>query len=249
MHWIYLSPHFDDVVLSCGGIIHQQTRLGEQVEIWTICAGDVPKGELSVFARSLHQRWQTGDEAVSIRRQEDIAACQRLGVSYHHLEIPDCVYRVLPGGEPVIQREEDLFQPIKPGENILVEKIASHLKARLPQKAYLVSPLAAGGHVDHRLTRQSAEMVSDTSVYYADYPYSARFPNQVNALVPQNYESMRLVFEPQDLQAWVESILCYASQISTFWSTLEEMRESIQAYAVSSQHRLLWFPKGFVPRV
>jgi len=42
MHWIYLSPHLDDAVLSCGGIIWQQVQSGHQVEIWTICAADPP---------------------------------------------------------------------------------------------------------------------------------------------------------------------------------------------------------------
>ena len=44
MHWIYLSPHFDDAVLSCGGMIWEQVHSGETVEIWTLCAGQIPKG-------------------------------------------------------------------------------------------------------------------------------------------------------------------------------------------------------------
>jgi len=40
MRWIYISPHFDDAVLSCGGLIWEQTHKGITVEIWTVCAGD-----------------------------------------------------------------------------------------------------------------------------------------------------------------------------------------------------------------
>ena len=29
MRWIYLSPHFDDAVLSCGGLIWEQTHSGD----------------------------------------------------------------------------------------------------------------------------------------------------------------------------------------------------------------------------
>jgi len=39
MRWIYLSPHFDDAVLSCGGLIFDQTCGGTAVEIWTVFAG------------------------------------------------------------------------------------------------------------------------------------------------------------------------------------------------------------------
>ncbi|NTV35511.1 MAG: PIG-L family deacetylase, partial [Anaerolineaceae bacterium] len=71
MHWIFLSPHFDDAVFSCGGLIYEQVQQGDQVEIWTICAGDLPEGQLSPFAEELHARWTTGRETISSRAAED----------------------------------------------------------------------------------------------------------------------------------------------------------------------------------
>ena len=68
MHWIYLSPHLDDAVLSCGGLIWEQVQLGERVEIWTIFAGDPPAEMLTPFAEELHTRWGCGLNAVEIRR-------------------------------------------------------------------------------------------------------------------------------------------------------------------------------------
>ena len=53
---VYLSPHLDDAVLSCGGMIHRQAQAGERVVVVTVCAGDPPPGPLSDFARSLHER-------------------------------------------------------------------------------------------------------------------------------------------------------------------------------------------------
>jgi len=43
-------PHFDDAVLSCGGLIWEQTQKGIPVEIWTVCAGDAPPGSPSMLA-------------------------------------------------------------------------------------------------------------------------------------------------------------------------------------------------------
>jgi len=57
MDWVFLSPHLDDAVLSCGGFIFELIQKGERVEICTICAGDPPPGELSPLAEMLHQRW------------------------------------------------------------------------------------------------------------------------------------------------------------------------------------------------
>jgi hypothetical protein len=70
--FIYLSPHLDDVTLSCGGLVWEQVQAGEQVEIWTICAGDPPPGALSPYAEELHHRWGYGIEAIAERRIEDI---------------------------------------------------------------------------------------------------------------------------------------------------------------------------------
>ena len=68
MEWIYLSPHFDDVALSCGGLLWEQAQAGEGASVWTICAGEVPAGQLSPFAQSLHERWEKGQGAAVQRR-------------------------------------------------------------------------------------------------------------------------------------------------------------------------------------
>ena len=68
MHWIFLSPHYDDAALSCGGIIWEAVRRGAQVSIWTVCAATPPTGQLSPFAEELHARWETGPQAPLQRR-------------------------------------------------------------------------------------------------------------------------------------------------------------------------------------
>ena len=96
MNWIYLSPHLDDVVLSCGGVICEQIKAGDKVQVWTICAGDPPENQLTLFAQDLHARWNTDNDAVSIRREEDQLACHLLGASPTHFNYPDCIYRRFP---------------------------------------------------------------------------------------------------------------------------------------------------------
>ena len=89
MKWIYISPHLDDAVFSCGGTIWEQICRGEAVEIWTMCAGDPPPGLLTPFAETLHQRWGTGFDSLAERRTEDYAAAAVLGASIVHFDIPD----------------------------------------------------------------------------------------------------------------------------------------------------------------
>ncbi|MES0360796.1 MAG: PIG-L family deacetylase, partial [Anaerolineales bacterium] len=96
MEWIYLSPHFDDIALSCGGLVWEQVKAGDKVSIWTICAGKPPPQPLSSYAQSIHKRWETNQEAVSVRRAEDILSSQRMGANPRYFSIPDAIYRRSP---------------------------------------------------------------------------------------------------------------------------------------------------------
>ena len=50
MHHLFLSPHYDDAVYSCGGTLASLTTAGENVTVLTVCAGSPPSDELSWFA-------------------------------------------------------------------------------------------------------------------------------------------------------------------------------------------------------
>lgn len=230
--WIYLSPHLDDAVLSCGGVIWEQVQAGNRVEIWTICAGDPPPGSLTPFAASMHSRWGTEEDAISVRRAEDIRAARILGADIRHLDLADCIYRRLPGtGEAVIHQEDDLWQPLRTEEQPLVQEVIDQLSSRLPQTANLVSPIGIGGHVDHRLTRSAAEGLPNQRNYYADYPYASGV--EIRDYVHPAWQERTYLVAPAALVAWQDAIAAYASQISTFWEDVDDMRKALQAY---SQH-------------
>lgn len=250
MQTIFLSPHFDDIALSCGGLVWQKSQAGEQVSIWTICAGEIPAGPLSEFAIKLHTRWQTGGQAVEQRRIEDIASCNILGADYRHFSVPDCIYRFtetkeITGEQPVTARhhlysEETFLGPIHPAEEALIEDLARLLKKEIPEKAVLVSPLAIGGHVDHRLVRRVAEQTGRQLLYYADYPYCVQSSQEVAQLTQKNWPKIIHPLSLAGLQAWQDSIAAHASQISTFWPDLAGMAQAITEYYESNQGVIMW---------
>jgi len=172
---IYLSPHLDDAALSCGGLIWQQTQAGDDVEIWTLCAGDPPPGPLSPFAGACHDRWKLGETAVKVRREEDRAAAAVLGAKVRHWKIPDCIYRrSAESGEILYDSEEAIFGSVQPGDEDLVNWITSELAKMLPPGAMIICPMTLGNHVDHQITRAAAERLGIGLSYYADYPYAGR---------------------------------------------------------------------------
>lgn len=240
MHWIYLSPHLDDAVLSCGGMIWEQARRGNQVEVWTICAGDPPADRpLTPLAQELHARWGVGVEASAIRRAEDELACWRVGASFGHFDYLDCIYRRLPDSdEPVIQRNEDLFAPLHPGEAYLVKSLAELLDALAPVDVRLVSPLALGGHRDHRMLRQAAEGLGRPLWYYADYPYAAQAGNAPDGETRAGLRPFTLPLSWRGVVNWQKAVCAYRSQISTFWQGEAAMISAVGQYARSNGARL-----------
>jgi LmbE family N-acetylglucosaminyl deacetylase len=241
MHWIYLSPHFDDVALSCGGLVWQQVQAGDAVHIWTICAGvPDPSQRFSPFAQALHERWGTGPASVAARRAEDIASCQVLGAAYRHLPVYDCIYRGDGQGQYYYASEEALNGPLHPDEASRAAQLTQLKLEHLLAGVRVVCPLSLGNHVDHQLTRLAAEQTGCQLWYYADYPYVLRQPGQLQVLEQEGWRRQCTSLSPGGLKAWQDCVAAHASQISTFWADEAAMRAAIAEYSAQEGAVCLW---------
>lgn len=240
MEWIFLSPHFDDAALSCGGIIAEEVRRGAKVGIWTVCAAPAPTSNLSAFAEQLHARWGGGAEAYNLRKEEDIASCSILGSAYRHLEMQDCIYRTGPNGEHLYPTEESLSGSLHTLDKHWIERLHEELADLFPAQARVVCPLGFGNHVDHQLTRAAAEKLGLKLWYYADYPYVQRKPTQLEELREMGWKPRHFRVSTKSLATWQASIAAHASQISTFWSDVNAMGEAIRAYHGLENATNLW---------
>jgi LmbE family N-acetylglucosaminyl deacetylase len=238
MQWIYLSPHFDDVALSCGGLVWEQAQAGDAPVVWTICAGQPPAGSLSAFAESLHARWQTGEQAAILRRAEDQAANNRLGAKGRYFSAPDCIYRRGQAGQHLYASEQALFGELHPDEYALVEALVVEFEQAAGSGALnVVAPLGRGGHVDHRLVNAAAvawqARRSELRLwYYADYPYVRLEPRLAVELEQSGLLPQVFAVSEMGLQAWIEAVGAHASQISSFWASPQAMRADIRDYCI-----------------
>ena len=240
---IYLSPHLDDAVLSCGGQISQLIQTGGSALIVSIMAGDIPTTAISDFAQSLHDRWQLASNVSAVRREEDRAACQLLGADYYHLDFLDCIYRQDPvSGAALYDSEEALFGELHPAEKSLAISLAGDF-AHLPTSDRVFAPLTAGHHVDHQLTRLAAEMWlgSNALTYYEEYPYALSKEAMTRELSSDNiWRSSVVQLTEAALAARIEAIACYRSQLSTFFSGYEDIVRSVSQYAQEVGGERLW---------
>lgn len=241
---IYLSPHLDDAALSCGGQIYEQTAVGHSVLIVTIMAGDPPpQGPFSAFVQELHARWRLVENAAAARRAEDVQACQILGAAYEHWSIPDCVYRTHPvNGRPLYPTWEDVIAAVHPAEEGLIGQLAQQI-GRLPPAGQVYTPLAAGGHADHRITRAAAERRFGAKLlYYEDYPYAAE-RDALTAVIPSGDPSWQWRVVPlsaASLAAKITAVAAYTSQVSTFFAGQADLEQKITAYTAPGGGERVW---------
>jgi LmbE family N-acetylglucosaminyl deacetylase len=239
---LYLSPHFDDAALSCGGQIATFTAAGESVLVVTITGGDPPAEAPSDTVSQLHERWaasllaegRRGEAAelmVAQRRAEDRAALAVLGADWLHLSFLDCIYRCGPDGDALYPGPVDMFGPPNPDDDATLAALAEAL-ADLPPAGRVYLPLGVGGHVDHLATRRAAERVFAAPVYYEEYPYTARPGALAVALAdrPQRVSETSEVWTATTvwlsaaaLAAKTAAVAAYASQLSSFFTGPDDL--------------------------
>jgi LmbE family N-acetylglucosaminyl deacetylase len=227
MH-IYVSPHLDDAVLSCGATIARLTEASEDVLVVTVCAG--APTTLSPLASALHRKW--GLETVEARRLEDIQACKLLGADFEHLEYQDAIYRIDAAGKPHYRRLRQLQGPGAEEDGVVLESVARTLVdlfARWPA-ARIHGPAAVGSHVDHALTRRAVEIAfgllpendGDRLLLYEDLPYGCRAEGSAADAPGREVLS---ACSKADWERKLSALESYPSQLDMLWPERDWARE------------------------
>jgi LmbE family N-acetylglucosaminyl deacetylase len=234
---IFLSPHFDDVVFSCGGTIALQASCGLHPLVITVFAG-LPSASqpLSPYALTIHKEMGFGydaQEAVETRRQEDAKALDYLGADYLWLDYPDAIYR---GQPPYYTRQEELMGNIHPADLSIEKELAAlllSLSERLPDTVWY-APLGVGHHVDHQIVCSAADRLVQRSAnvkFYEDFPYvthpddlEKRLHELGGTLEPAYVEMSELLPLRQ------EAAEMYASQIAAIFGDKESMYRLMDEY-------------------
>jgi LmbE family N-acetylglucosaminyl deacetylase len=176
---LFVSPHLDDVVLSCPGHVLDERAAGARVLIATLFTDGADR------------------DAYALRRDEDRRAAALLGVDCLHLGLLDAPsrrghpagFRALiletgpgegpfdpprrkpPGGARRLPRE---FEP-RPGDGRDRRAVAAVLDELVTATGAtrLYAPLGVGEHIDHRLAFAAARDRGGALRCYEDRPYAS----------------------------------------------------------------------------
>jgi LmbE family N-acetylglucosaminyl deacetylase len=254
---VYLSPHPDDAVLSCGGAIHRHAAAGEAVQVITVFAGDFSEEDISPFAALQHSYWGDPPRPMPLRRAEDAAALTLLSAQVQLLDYLDAVYRASEDAW-LYTEEQALWQGVHPADPMirggmedLIERLAGLIL--LHEGAQVYAPLGVGRHVDHQITHRAARQLLEMGygvAFYEDYPYAERSGALESALVAAGADGWRseaIPLDAADLTAKVSALSYYRSQLSVLFGGAEAMPGRIWSFATTRSPELclaerIWWP-------
>jgi LmbE family N-acetylglucosaminyl deacetylase len=233
VHKVFLSPHFDDVALSCGGIVAMATAAGERVLVVTVC-GALPSPEArSSLTDKIHRvrGFADGVAYVSARREEDRAAAAILGAHIEWGSSLDAIYR-----RPAdYNRSATLVGPPVSGDPLFPEAamLIADLRRRFP-RATFYAPLAIGGHIDHRVISAAARTGGGDVCFYEEFPHGAvpgpRMPRGKSEVIDVGVHASQRV----------AAVLCYRSQIRPLFGDEDAARAAVNAHVESTGGERIW---------
>jgi LmbE family N-acetylglucosaminyl deacetylase len=247
---LYLSPHFDDAILSCGGLIYAQSSGSGRVGVLTLCAGQPIRGAESTLARLYLYDWSKSGNGMELRRNENAAILSGWKVRNWEFGTLDAVFRTN-NGTPYYQNRTDLFcEPHIEDAAYLLPVWEERLKQLVEGETnlQLYAPLGVGAHVDHELARRLGQRMAQSGwkvCFYEDYPYVELDPDAIQK-AQARFGTCRWTSRCMsiDVQAKIDALLCYRTQIERVFGSDKELVRRVKSFtaetacAINSWERL-----------
>lgn len=251
---VFLSPHIDDAIGSCGGMIAKYATYQQPVHIVNIFSGHASP-PFSDFAKKLHKVWGNPINVTQTRRAEEAAATKRINAVVHFGAALDAIYRRDHAGNWFYPLEQDLFdKPNENDKNDQIRECLNRLKSILSIADFRIyAPLGIGNHVDHQIAFNCGlELIKEgyPVFFYEDFPYAR------NDLIYQERKcklaewiSYDVEIGENDLHAKIVAYSCYHSQMKFLFSNEIEMIFAVKKFAeTQAGHNMKLVEKLWTPR-
>jgi len=236
MDYLFISPHFDDVALSCGGWVAALARAGERVTVVTVCAARPGDAPLSRFAQQQHRQWGEPRDPIGTRLREDGKAARMARAQTAYLDVPDAIYRRKPNGRPLVTSGRTLFGRGYQMETALMAGVTRQIRALAPsrRRTTIIAPLGTGRHVDHLLTRDAARALLAAGyrvLWYEDFPYAEKRGSVARARRAFGDAAWAYNTHAIDVRRKIRVIAAYVSQMRSTFRGPADMARRVEAYA------------------
>jgi LmbE family N-acetylglucosaminyl deacetylase len=175
--FIFISPHLDDAVLSCGQFIKDLAEYKKQVtviSVFTKAKRNTISPQAIDFLKNC--RYKSATKLYNDFRNEDINVLKYLQVKHIHLNFTDAAWRIDKNKKPIYpnvysQFSDNVSENDKPLTNLISSKIITLLKKQ--KGRYLIlAPLSVGGHADHVIIQKIICKLNCPKLFWEDFPYN-----------------------------------------------------------------------------
>lgn len=226
----FISPHFDDAVLSCGALI-KELGITNKTVVTVFTKPSPPPYTPTAIEFVKKCGYADPEKLFQERRQEDIQAMRHLSCRYIHLDFVDAAWRkslhfiTYPLLQPVFKKipyfvhtyrssHQQFSGHISRQDKRLEEEICRVFTAILPRnkRVLLFAPLGIGGHADHIITRCCVEKLDMPTIFWQDAPYNVSSQN-VKRFFSQNKYYKPFLNIPDSIGDKTAAITFYKSQV------------------------------------
>lgn len=225
---LFISPHLDDAVFSCGGTLARLSAGGWRIVLATVFTRSVPNPTGFALECQLDKGLPAETDYMALRREEDRLAAGRASVDetlwLGHPESPHRGYESAPA----------LFEEVHPTDDIwakISEDLLALVSRHKPEAVF--APQALGGHVDHRhVVRAALESVPlEQTFWYRDLPYAIRNPDaRPSPLLPADLAETSVDISGS-LDTKLAAAAAYTTQNGFQFGGEEQLRTSLSQFA------------------
>ncbi|WP_300716449.1 PIG-L family deacetylase [uncultured Brachyspira sp.] len=220
MHYIFISPHYDDICFSLGGFLHKIRNSSIKktlINIYTIsnyCENESILSEINSF--SVREKI---NYISSLRDSEDSIFAEKYNLNKVNLGFVEAGIRNLVWNLDYIENDIKSLQEVITN---LLKKIIIKDK-----ETVIFVPMSIGCHRDHVVSNKVIKNLLNNNllknvIFYEDTPYITFGKNRFNFFNENkhffkknnNYEQLKIILNEEELKTKSTNIKIYRSQLS-----------------------------------
>ena len=226
--FIFISPHLDDAVLSCGSLLDRLHKLGKTITVITVFT-KVSSPPYTPLAKEFTQQsgFKNPVKLFEERKKEDKKALKLVSAKIVHLDFTDAAWRKSLLGHIYPLTKKQFSGHFSLLDVPLKQEIKKQLNPYLSQKESLIfGPLGIGGHADHILIKDILKESNKQTIFWSDYPYNRDKSNEEQYF--RRNRNFRLVSGLLSNSFKRRLVLAYNTQRRTI--TTKKIHQSVEKY-------------------
>jgi len=240
----FFSPHLDDAVLSCGGLIAKLSKKHSTLVINVFSS--IGQGFVSEFGKTYINScgYKSAVALFKARKKEEKRVAKILGYAVLLLDFPDAVFRYQKNfflKKFFYNKEKELFGKIDKRDyfvcNEIKERLSRIFESNCKKQTKVYFPLNIGNHVDHQIVRKiglffiERNLINQKNIFfYEDFPYVLTIKNKSKLefkLKKNNLKLNKVFLTKKFLDLKYKAILSYTSQINALFGSKENLKKSL----------------------